>query len=445
MSKLFTDFKKPSFDEWKSKLISDLKGKPESLIQTENKIEEISYNAYQHEETLNFKTPINPSVEKLNKINNDWINYYTVIVTDEKEANASALKQLMCGANGLRFVFQKTAVNLNVLFDGIGFEFIETRFAINTTDEYKQLLTHFQSNPDLKIVYELDGLTEEINEELLELLKSSACPSLYVDGYSFHETGANAYQEIGFCLSSGHYYLTTLLNAGWSLSDATKVIHFSIGVGANYFIEVAKVQLIQSLWNKIVRSYEIELNASSTPTLFHGMVGFTNKSVKDPYTNLLRQSTEAMSLITAGIHSICVLPYNLNTTKGTSALSERMAINIPIILKEESYLDKVINPLSGSYTIDALQYTLGEKGWKCFQEIEKLDGINTSNGRSFLSNKVKQTAQLRIDLLNEQTTKLIGINQYFNPDTETNEWLDKGNYLGLPFLILEEHAQTVNA
>ena len=184
------------------------------------------------------------------------------------------------------------------------------------------------------------------------------------------------------------------MDRGLTIDEAAACLHFNVGVGSNYFYEIAKIRAIRILWSKIIETYGVS-HACSYNTRITGIVGFTNKSLKDPYTNLLRQTTEAMSLAFAGVHAICVLPYDQASEKGATSLSTRMAVNIPLILQEESYLDKVIDPLSGSYTIEYLTNEIAEKAWNSFQEIENEGGIGAENAQNSLKTTISEKAQLR--------------------------------------------------
>jgi methylmalonyl-CoA mutase len=157
--------------------------------------------------------------------------------------------------------------------------------------------------------------------------------------------------------------------------------------------------------------------------------------LKDPYTNLLRQTTEAMSAITGGTDAIVVKPYDLYSTSGPSELSERMALNISNILKEESYFDAVIDPLGGSYSIESSTTEIARKAWSKFQDLEQLEGGVKS--KTFIS-EISEKSALRIKGIQDKSIVLIGINTFENPEEIKNEWTPMHTYLGLPSLVLEQ-------
>ncbi len=172
--------------------------------------------------------------------------------------------------------------------------------------------------------------------------------------------------------------------------------------------------------------------------------GFMYVSLQDPYTNLLRQTTEAMSAVLGGIDQLVIQPFDWYSTKPNFTFSRRMATNISLLLKEESYLDIVIDPAGGSYAIDNLTATIAERAWAGFQEIERNGGLDSIPVRLQLSEAIKEKAEQRMILFNEKQETLIGINTFPNPQTVENEWTDlPTGWNNLPLLIVESHIQKV--
>jgi methylmalonyl-CoA mutase len=165
--------------------------------------------------------------------------------------------------------------------------------------------------------------------------------------------------------------------------------------------------------------------------------GLLNKSAKDPYTNLLRQTTEVMSAVIGGAQTIIVTPYDAQTEKGISELSDRMATNISLILKEESYFDAVIDPLGGSYAIEKLTEELTNKGWKLFQDIEGMGGMHNFEARELLKVLVQHTRTIRLSEYEEKKRTLIGVTKFPNIQTVENSYIPAWKYLGMDNLIIE--------
>jgi methylmalonyl-CoA mutase len=440
MKNLFEEFTKPNYEDWINQLIKDLKEQPKELIQRNDLIEELSFNSYQHQDSEN--TTSNPAFEnqyvrQTYNTDNRWENLGLIIVKDEIDANKKALNLLNLGATALRFDLANEKTKLRALTKEIQLQYIETTFRVKSINQYLSIISELNEEEQKSVFFELELGHISDWQKLVQSLKEKQRYTLIANGYNLQQCGATTWQEIAYVLSQGHEYLNLLTNNGLSIDEAAACIHFNIGVGANYFYEIAKIRSLRLLWARIIEEYHPE-HACSYNARITGTTGFTNKSLKDPHTNLLRQTTEAMSLAFSGVHAICVQPYDSNSTKGTTTLSTRMAINIPLILQEESYLDKVIDPLGGSYTIEYLTNEIADKAWDLFQKIEELGGIATEEAKSFITKNVAIKTQLRKERIAEKTDSLIGINIFPNPVNEENEWLLFEEYLGLKQLILEE-------
>lgn len=439
MSKLFEEFAKPTYSDWVSQLQKDLKGQSEELIQRNDEIEDLTFNSYQHqdsENTISNSGFDNQYVRKTFATDNRWENLATIIVKNESEANKEALNLLNLGATALRFELTKETIDWKVLTNEIQLQYIETTFCINNVAHYFSALAQFNDNESKTVFFELECNQIEDWEKLAQSLKENQRYTLVANGYNLQQCGATTWQEVSYALAQGHEYLTALVNCGLTVDEAVACIHFNVGAGANYFYEIAKIRSLRLLWARIVEEYQPE-HACSYNLRITGLTGFTNKSLKDPHTNLLRQTTEAMSLTFSGVNAVCVQPYDAYSTKGATTLSTRMAVNIPLILQEESYLDKVIDPLGGSYTVEYLTNQIADKAWGLFQKIEALGGISTTEAVQLVSSTVSEKAKLRRQRIADKADSLIGINIFPNPVNEENEWLPFEEYLGMKQLNLE--------
>jgi methylmalonyl-CoA mutase len=114
-----------------------------------------------------------------------------------------------------------------------------------------------------------------------------------------------------------------------------------------------------------------------------------------------------------------------------------MALNISLLLKEESHLDAVSDPLGGSYSVELLTKGLCDNAWLLFKELESLGGIDHSEAQNYLMDKVSQKRQLRIDLFKSAKNILIGLNKFPNPETFYVKFISPSSYLNVDTLILE--------
>jgi len=444
MNKLFSDFPKVSKTEWEEKLKKELKGADfTSSLVRKDEIEELEFSTYTHssDKLKSNEIPGQVPFTRGNKTqNNDWNIAASVFVDDEKLSNSKALDLLMTGCTSLIFELKKEQIDLDLLFDQIGFEFIQVQFSVSSFNQYSALLNYFKTSQATDIVYRLDFIHSDLkNQNFLDycsISKKHSSRFCLVDGYSLQQCGATISQEISFALATGHEYLVKLMNAGYTIDEAASRIHFSLGIGANYFYEIVKIRAFRKLWFKVVTAYS-PIDSVSCKACITSETGFINKSLKDPYTNLLRQTTEAMAVITAGVETVLVRPYDGMSTEGISELSSRMAMNISLVLKDESYFDKVIDPLGGSYSIESLTEQIATNSWSQFQEIENKGGVTTDLAIEFVQSNVRIKSQLKLENIKSGKQMLIGVNKYPNPLAETNSWLPSSSFIGLDHLIFE--------
>jgi methylmalonyl-CoA mutase len=439
MNSFFSAFDKSSLSQWKDQIIQDLKGKEHSVLEFHDPIEELDFKAYYHQDETASKNeaPGNfPYTRGLKTSDNNWMNGTLIEISDESKANKEALDSLMKGADLLVFKTTKTDCDWNKVLSEIKFEYIKAQFDVPSINDYsaiKEIIGNQLNNASFNFDPMATGLG--IINKIVEASSYQQHPVLLVNGFGVQQLGATSWQEIAFSLNIGHEYLLNLMESGLTIDEASAMVHFHIGVGSNYFNEIAKFRALRQLWSKVIDAYKPKHSCTYNCNIT-AVIGHTNKSLKDPYTNLLRQTTETMSA-SNGADSILVLPYDLYSNNGVSELAKRMALNISLILKEESYFDKVIDPSGGSYSVEALTKLIGEKAWSYFQSIEQNEGLFKESELNSFVNDVKSKRQERIDAF--QAGKIIGIgmNKYPSPDEKEAEWVKRSSYLGIEPLVFD--------
>jgi methylmalonyl-CoA mutase len=440
MNNLLNDFPKISKESWIELLKKELKGADiQDVLIKINAIEGITYPSFFHEEDVH-KEEAFPGVfpykrSFFNELN-DWSIVGTVSGDSAKNANQKALDLLMKGNTALYFSLSDSLVQeLDVLFAGIEFQYIKAFFNCDSTLQIHAVKSYFEkhASQELFIAYNPLSTKEQLDsQDLIEAPEKTILRSFEVDAYSIQQAGANCAQEIAFALQLGHSYLHQQIQLGRTVDDALLNIHFTFGVGSNYLFEIAKLRSFRLLWAKIARSYSPQHRCNETAQIT-SKIGFLNKSLNDPYTNLLRQTTEVMSAVLGCANHIINQAYDAQSTSGRSELAERMATNISLILKEESYLEKVIDAVGGSYAIENLTENLADQAWSLFQETEAAGTMDS------LIEKIKQTAKKRIEIYQEKKKTLIGITKFPNPDASNLTWKENNSsYFGLKELIIEK-------
>lgn len=432
-----------SLDQWLNRLKKDLKSEDLHELIHFDAIEDIQFQSHYHNDLVRFE-PQNPGdfpyKRSVKTSSNKWGNACAIQVVSESQANKKALDILMNGVDTLFFELNDKEVDLNVLLNGIGLEHIHTNFSIKNLAQFHEIVNGPGKTFNKNISINLDLLSNSDYSkqlpELAQLLKDKQFPFLLVDGYSLQQCGANITQELAFMISKGHEYLFRLMNEGLTIDEAAACIHFRVGIGSNYFCEIAKFRALRELWSQIVVQYN-PLHTCSYTCKITAKTGLMNKSAKDPHTNLLRQTTEAMSAISGGCDIVQITPYDEQTADGTSTLAERMAINISLILKEESYMDIVIDPAGGSYTVEQLTEIFAKKAWEKFQAIEKNGGIFQGNILQMVLDEVKSLGLKRLEGIRNKEKTLIGINKYPNSEIIQNAMLPASKYLDLNFINFE--------
>jgi methylmalonyl-CoA mutase len=214
------------------------------------------------------------------------------------------------------------------------------------------------------------------------------------------EAGGTAVQELGYAIAEGVERLTGSAN----VDDAAGSIRFVFAVGSNFFFEIAKLRAARMLWARAVSAFEPK-QASSGRMKIDARTALSNKSIYDPYTNLLRVTTEALSAAIGGCDSLTVTPFRF---------PDRLALNVQRILKEESHLHRVADPAGGSYYVEALTDALAREGWKLFQKVEA-EGGYAKAGPSIKTAIDAARAAKEAAVASRRRT-LVGVNNYPNAE-----------------------------
>jgi methylmalonyl-CoA mutase len=237
--------------------------------------------------------------------------------------------------------------------------------------------------------------------------------TIVVQTHGYHNAGGNAVQELAFAIATGLEYLRTMEKHQISIDDAAKRIAFSFSIGSNIFMEIAKFRAARMLWARIVK--ELGGNDTSQKMFIHARTSSWTKTIHDPYVNILRGTIEAFGGIIGGVNSLHVSPFD-EAIGPPNEFSRRIARNTQLILETEANLSNVTDPAGGSWYIETLTYTLAEKAWELFQQIEQIGGMFNSLIEGFPQETVAGTAEERINNIKSRKEKIVGTNIYPNLD-----------------------------
>ncbi|MCW9708766.1 methylmalonyl-CoA mutase family protein [Fodinibius salsisoli] len=234
---------------------------------------------------------------------------------------------------------------------------------------------------------------------------------LGVDARLYHHSGATIVQELAFALASATGYLAALTEHGLSVEEAADMLHFNVAIGSKYFLEISKIRALRLLWDNLLEAFHG--NAEQTPAYIHAATSLYNKTVYDPYTNMLRTSTEGMSAVIGGCDALTILPFD-ELFQQPDNFSLRMARNSQTIMREEAYLHKVQDPSAGSYYIEQITHGLAREAWQLFQDIEEQGGMREAIEKGFVQSAIEQSRQQRDQDIATRHRVFVGTNQYPN-------------------------------
>jgi methylmalonyl-CoA mutase len=451
--KLFSEFPEVSTQQWEEKIIADLKGKDyeKALVWKTN--EGISVRPYyraEHIKGLDYLMNV-PGVFPFvrgNTTTNSWLIRQDIVVTDLREANKKALEVLGKGVNSLGFKFKQcTPLNLadlRILLQDICLEAAEINLICTCGKcDFTQALTTLVGegpwdntqvnasvnndplgNLSVRGKFEVcceDKAFEQLKAQMEVTREFPGLRTLLVNGKIFGNSGSSLVQELAYALAAGAEYLVRLTELGLTIDQVASKMKFDLTIGNNYFMEIAKLRAGRLLWAQIVKAFGPE-NDANAKMMVHSETSRFNKTVYDPYTNLLRTQTEAMSAALGGAHSITVLPFDTMYEEPT-AMAERIARNQQILLKEESYVDKIADPAGGAYYIENLTSSVAAEAWKLFLTVQDQGGYLEALKAGFIQKEVKEMARRREMNIALRKENLLGINQFPNFNEVINKEL----------------------
>ena len=444
--KLFSEFAPVSRQEWLDKITIDLKGADfnKKLVWRTNEGFQVQ-PFYMRKDVENFPTmnalPGKYPFVRGNKTNdNNWYVRQNVKCGDAKETNAKIIDILNRGIDSLGLEIPSDNVcseYLDTLLEGVMPEAIELNFTTcpcATLQLTKEVIAYFERkgvdkdkvhgsiefDPIGKMLQKGKDLSAKLADakDMVALVKDYPhITCLTVGSLSLQNAGAFCYQESGYALAWGNEYMNLLTEAGISAREAARRIRFSMGVGGNYFMEIAKFRAFRMLWAKIVKEYDVP--EEECYTYIMATTSEYNKTLYDSYVNLLRTQTEAMSSALAGVESMVVTPFDTPYEAPTD-FSERLARNQQLMLKEENHFSKIVDVAAGSYYIEELTRSLANEAWKLFLNIEQEGGFLKAATAGTVQNAINATNDDRHKKAAQRREFILGSNQFPNFN-ETSE------------------------
>ena len=416
---LFSEFDPISSKQWKQKIQFELKGEDYNDNLIWDSPENIKVKPFYNQDDLPKNLPVNPTANGFKICQN-------IFVFDLEKSIERALESISRGAESIIFTIENENIDVTKLLEKLPLETCEIYFNLDFISvNYISKIETIAKSRNAKIYCNLDPIgqlakegnwfktEEKDNFETLNLISKQVRQSstISINSSLYQNAGANRVQELAYSLAHANEYLNRI-------SIINQPIVFKISVGTNYFFEIAKLRAYRMLFDCIAKEYHPNLDCHLvvTPTR-------RNKTIYDYNVNMLRTTTECMSAIIGGADAIANLPYDALYHKDNE-FGDRIARNQLLILKNESYFDKVNNPADGTYYIESLTHQLAEKALVLFKDIEANSGFLKQLNEGIINRKIQESADKEQELFDSGKEVLLGTNKYPNKDDKMKHDLE---------------------
>ena len=426
---LFPEFEPVTSKQWKQQIQYELKGADYNETLVWESPEGIKVKPFYHNDEDKANLGSNAPETAFSIVQN-------IFVHDVKKSNERALESLQRGAESIRFTIENKEVSIEELMNGLPIENVVYYFYLPFLDvEYIQIkiMNYAYRNDDSKFIIQVDPIGQlakdgnwftnlEYDFMQLEAIKGFApcsedpgndmpiVPYINIQSGIYQNAGANIVQQLAYTLSHVNEYF----NRNYICSPIT----IEVAVGSNYFFEIAKLRALRVLFNTLAKEYNhnFDCHIIATPTQ-------RNKTIYDYNVNMLRTTTECMSAVLGGANAIANLPYDSLYHKDNE-FGDRIARNQLLVLKHESYFDKVNNPADGAYYIETLTEQLAEKALLLFKDIEANGGLITQLIEGNIQRKISESAAKEQELFDSGKEVLLGTNKYPNKNDQMKHDLE---------------------
>ncbi len=415
---LFNEFEPVSSKQWKQQIQYELKGADYNETLIWESPEGIKVKPFYHIDEL--KEPLNITTHT-----SQFKICQNIFVHDLDKSVKRANETLNRGAESIRFTITDENTDVEKLLNGIplkdipvylnlGFLSIDFVKKIDSIAKSKEAAIYVQLDPIGQLAK--DGNWFGNLEKDFETLNTIAiaCTNIHflsVDSSLYQNAGANIVQQIAYTLAHANEYFNRVATIG-------KPVVLQTAVGTNYFFEIAKLRAMRLLFNLIAKEYDhnFDCHILAFPTK-------RNKTLYDYNVNMLRTTTECMSAILGGVDSVSNMAYDALYHKDNE-FGDRIARNQLLVLKHESYFDKVNNPADGSYYIEELTQQLAEKALVLFKDIEANGGFLTQLKEGTIQRKIQESAAKEQELFDNGKEILLGTNKYPNKNDKMSQDLE---------------------
>jgi methylmalonyl-CoA mutase len=249
--------------------------------------------------------------------------------------------------------------------------------------------------------------------------------SISISGYHMQEAGATQVQELAFTIADGMEYARAAMAKGQDLDAFAGRLSFFFAIGMNFFMEVAKLRAARKLWHRVMTDLGAK-DERSKMLRTHCQTSGVSLTEQDPYNNVIRTTVEAMAAAFGGTQSL-----HTNALDEAIALptdfSARIARNTQIVLQEETGITKVVDPLGGSYYVEALTQQLHDEAWAIIAEVEALGGMTKAVASGMPKRRIEEAAAGFAARVDRGEAVIVGVNKYRLKDEDPIDILDVDN------------------
>ncbi len=249
--------------------------------------------------------------------------------------------------------------------------------------------------------------------------------SISISGYHMQEAGATQVQELAFTIADGREYARAAMAAGLDIDKFAGRLSFFFAIGMNFFMEVAKLRAARTLWHRVMTELGAQ-DERSKMLRTHCQTSGVSLQEQDPYNNVIRTTIEAMAAMLGGTQSL-----HTNALDEAIALptdfSARIARNTQIVIQEETGMTKVVDPLGGSYYVEALTQELVDKAWAIIERVEAEGGMAAAVARGWPKAMIEEAATARQARVDRGEDVIVGVNKYRLKDEDPIDILDVDN------------------
>ena len=402
---LFSEFEPVSSKQWKQQIQYELKGADYNETLVWESPEGIKVKPFYHRDEFESKSPVSHP--------DSFAIGQDIFVFDVEKSAYRALDSVNRGAESIRFTVDNPEVDVSKLLADLPLENITVFFDLQfLSADFVGKIDAIAAARNAKIFCAIDPIgqlaadgnwfpTKDNFIDLKQIATAKHVGTIAVKGGLYQNAGANIVQQIAYTLGHANEYFNRIGNIAQPMV-------LQMAIGPNYFFEIAKLRATRLLFNRIGQEYghTQDCHILATPTR-------RNKTIYDYNVNMLRTTTECMSAALGGADTVINLPYDSVYHK-SNEFGERISRNQLLILKHESYFDKVSNAADGSYYIESLTEQLADKALALFKEIEAAGGFLNQLTEGNIQRKISESAEKEQTLFDSGREILLGTNKYPN-------------------------------